>query len=148
VFSFQLTTTMSIPTLPRFHVLTLLHNPACSKSRAALALLRERSSIARPPFDLDVVNYLETPLTTTQLRSLTNYLVSAGVSPGQLVRDEPQSKDALGTAPVAEQVVAALSEHPDWLQRPIAIDWVRGRAVIGRPPEAVLSITEGVGNDE
>ncbi|KAI8057153.1 hypothetical protein BDF22DRAFT_669786 [Syncephalis plumigaleata] len=141
---------MSIPTLPRFHTLTLLHNPACSKSRAALALLQERAPKANPPFDLDVVNYLESPLTKSQLRSLTSYLVTGSNDSSnlrQLLRDEPEIASTVGTTPTAEQLVQVLHEHPAWMQRPIAVDWVRGRAVIGRPPEAVLSITEGVGQD-
>ncbi|RKP24703.1 hypothetical protein SYNPS1DRAFT_29540 [Syncephalis pseudoplumigaleata] len=139
---------MSIPTLPRFNTLTLLHNPACSKSRAALALLQERAPSAQPPFELDVVDYLKTPLTKTQLRSLTSYLVAGDSNAGslrQLLRDEPEINSTVGTTPTAEQLVQVLHEHPAWMQRPIAVDWVRGRAVIGRPPEAVLAIAEGVG---
>ncbi|KAI9592114.1 hypothetical protein BDF19DRAFT_452779 [Syncephalis fuscata] len=127
-----------------------MHNPACSKSRAALALLQDRAPNAHPPFELDVVDYLKSPLTKDQLRSLTSYLVTGsdnGPALRQLLRNEPEVSSAVGTAPSAEQLVQVLVEHPGWMQRPIAIDWVRGRAVIGRPPEAVLSISEGVGED-
>jgi arsenate reductase len=126
-----------MPSMPPFHTLTLLHNPRCSKSRAALALLTERAPNANPPFQLDVVEYLKTPLTRDQLNTIVR---SLDVPPAQLLRDEAGLPSA-----GAEQVVAALLDHPEWLQRPVAIDWVRGRAVIGRPPERVLELAEGVG---
>ncbi|CAN5603880.1 hypothetical protein BH23PSE2_BH23PSE2_03610 [soil metagenome] len=42
----------------------LLHNPRCSKSRAALALLQERD------VELDVVHYLDVPPSMDELRVL------------------------------------------------------------------------------
>ncbi|RKP10362.1 arsenate reductase [Thamnocephalis sphaerospora] len=129
---------MSMPTMPPFRTLTLLHNPACSKSRKALELLTNAAPKAHPPFTLDVVDYLGAPLTRDQLRSIVSYLKV----PGSLVREEAGLQ-----APEAEMVVATLLSHPEWMQRPVAVDWVRGRAAIGRPPEAVLEIAEGVGEE-
>ena len=48
--------------------ITLLHNPRCSKSRAALALLREHG------VEPQVVEYLREPLTAAQIRQLLGQL--------------------------------------------------------------------------
>ncbi len=44
-------------------MLTLLHNPRCSKSRQALALLKERGA------DIRIRRYLDDPLDEKELRA-------------------------------------------------------------------------------
>ena len=56
---------------------TLYHNPRCSKSRAALALLEERGA------DVEVIRYLDTPLDEAGLRDLLRRL---GRPAAELVR--------------------------------------------------------------
>ena len=46
------------------HAVTIYHNPRCSNSRRALALLRERG------IELEVIDYLEHPLDVAQLKAL------------------------------------------------------------------------------
>ncbi len=61
---------------------TLYHNPACSKSRAALALLTGRGIVP------ELVLYLENSLTIAALESLVEKL---GGEPRTLLRtDEPE----------------------------------------------------------
>ena len=111
--------------------LTIYHNPRCSKSRAALALLEENG--ASP----EVVLYLETPPDAAQLRSLLSML---GKPAAELVRrNEDEYRSAgLSAGSDDEEIIAAIVKHPRLLQRPII---VRGdRAVIGRPPENVLDL--------
>ena len=57
--------------------ITVWHNPRCSKSRTALALLEERGVEPRQ------VKYLETPPTETEIRRTLNLL---GVSAIDLMR--------------------------------------------------------------
>ena len=57
--------------------LTLYHNPRCSKSRAALALLEARGLTPT------IVHYLETPPSVEQLRELLRKL---GLPARQLLR--------------------------------------------------------------
>ncbi|HIF99192.1 MAG TPA: arsenate reductase (glutaredoxin) [Myxococcales bacterium] len=110
----------------------LYHNPGCSKSRGALALL-EPLGLA-----LDVVEYLKAPLSRAELETLLDQL---GGSPGGLVRKDKHFKE-LGLDPSdyedREAVAQILSEHPRLMERPIAV--ADGRAVIGRPPERVLEL--------
>jgi len=113
----------------------LYHNPGCSKSREALALLEPSGH------SLEVVAYLDTPLSRTELETLLGQLEEA---PGALLRKDKHFKE-LGLDPShyesREAVVQILSEHPRLMQRPIAV--ADGRAVIGRPPERVLQLLGG-----
>lgn len=110
----------------------ILHNPDCSKSREALALLEARGIAPR------VVAYLEMPPTVAELDAIVGRL---GVDPRDVMRREEPEYAALhlddpGLA--REELLAAMRAHPNLIQRPIVI--ANGRAALGRPPEAVLSI--------
>ena len=105
------------------------HNPACSKSRGALQILRDRGA------DFEVVNYLETPPSREDLARILALLPDA---PGELVRKDGHFKalglDA-GDYTTTGQVVGLLLEHPQLMQRPLVL---RGeRALIARPSEKV-----------
>jgi arsenate reductase len=107
--------------------LVLLHNPRCSKSRAARALLEERGVAFRER------RYLEDPLSPAELAELAERL---GPPRAWARRGEPAWTLA-GDAGDAE-ILAAMAAHPVLVERPIL---VRGRrAVVGRPPERVLEL--------
>jgi arsenate reductase len=107
------------------------HNPRCGKSRAALDLLRAAGQ------EPEVIEYLKTPPTKSELRELVHKLK---IAPGELVRrgEEVFKANFAGKALDDEAWLEALAAHPVLIERPIA---VRGaRAVIGRPPERVLEL--------
>ncbi|MAF65738.1 MAG: arsenate reductase (glutaredoxin) [Planctomycetes bacterium] len=109
----------------------LLHNPRCSKSRAALALLEESSA------SLEVRLYLENPLDAGELATLAGGL---GAPIGEWVRRKQPEYAAAGLGPGSDDAVilAAMAAEPILMERPIA---VRGeRALIARPPERVLEL--------
>ncbi|MEE4249608.1 MAG: arsenate reductase (glutaredoxin) [Alcanivoracaceae bacterium] len=111
---------------------TLYHNPRCSKSRQALALLQENG------IEPTLILYLETPPDTATVGNLIKQL---GLSRAHdLLRiKEPEYADA-GLTPQSSDrdVIAAMVRFPKLIERPLA---VRGkRAVIGRPPENVLQL--------
>lgn len=111
--------------------LTLYHNPRCSKSRAALELLRARGIEPR------IVEYLKTPLSALELASLLRKL---GMQPAELVRrgEEVYRERYAGRELDDAGWLAAMVEDPRLMERPVA---VRGeRAVLGRPPERVLEL--------
>lgn len=111
----------------------LLHNPRCSKSRAALALLEERGL----PFV--VRRYLDDPLSKAELDELARRL---GRPPREWIRSkEAAYTDAgLSDRSAADELVAAMAAAPILMERPILI---RGeRAAVGRPPETILSLLE------
>ncbi len=112
--------------------LLLLHNPRCSKSRAARALLEERGVPVRER------RYLEEPLSLDELRALAARLGRPAREWAR--RGEPAWRDAgLGDeAATEEEILAAMAAHPVLIERPILVCGTR--AVIGRPPERVLDL--------
>jgi arsenate reductase len=108
-----------------------LHNPRCSKSRAALELVRDAG------VELPVREYLRDPLSVDELRDIVSIL---GMRPIDIVRRGESEYKTLGLSDATpdEDVLRAMAEHPILIERPIV---VRGkRAVIGRPPETVKQI--------
>ncbi len=111
--------------------ITIYHNPRCSKSRTALALLEERGT------PLQIIEYLKTPPTRQELESLRGKL---GLSPRQWVRKgEAEYKTArLDGDSSDSQILDAMARYPILIERPIV---VRGqRAIVGRPPERVAEL--------
>jgi arsenate reductase len=110
----------------------IYHNARCSKSRATLALLQERGCAC------EVVNYLETPPSVTELTQLLDQL---GMTPRELIRsNEPDYRELGLDEPTLgdDALIAAMAAHPILIERPIVV--VNGKAAIGRPPESVLDL--------
>jgi len=112
--------------------LTIYHNPRCSKSRQTLALLTEQG------LQPNIVEYLKSPPST---ETLTTLLKQLDISPRQLLRKGEAVYKELKLANLEltdQQLIQAMSEHPKLIERPIVI--YQGRAKLGRPPEAVLTL--------
>lgn len=109
----------------------LYHNPRCSKSRAARALLEARG------VDFEIVEYLTHPLGREQLVALLNKL---GVNAHELVRKEEASfrESGLTAAADADALIDLLVAQPALMQRPILE--TATQACIARPPERVLDL--------
>jgi len=112
--------------------LGLYHNPGCSKSRGALEILREHGA------EFDVVEYLKQPLSRETLTRIAELLPDP---PEELIRKD-RNFEKLGLDPNAyttlEAVVELLLEHPELMQRPLAV--ADDRALICRPSEKVLEL--------
>lgn len=115
--------------------ITLYHNPGCSKSRATLALLEEYQR--NQGAELDVIKYLNNPLTPDQLATLVEQL---GITTHELLRSKEAAYTSRGLTPntATSELLQAISEAPILMERPIVV--CQGKAAIGRPPEQVLSI--------
>ncbi|MDW7745119.1 arsenate reductase family protein [Halomonas sp.] len=113
-------------------MITLLHNPRCSKSRQALALLEEAGA------EVTVRRYLDEPLDADELRSLVRRL--EGSVSALVRRNETEWKQLGADVEDPRQVIDAIVTHPRILQRPIADDG--RRAVVGRPPEAAFALLD------
>jgi arsenate reductase len=112
--------------------MTLYHNPRCSKSRAALQLLKERGIVP------ELVEYLTTPPDEDALRVLLGKL---GLPARALMRTgEPAYRDKRLDDPALSEddLIRAMAADPRLIERPILIQG--GRAVIARPPERVLEL--------
>lgn len=110
----------------------IYHNPRCSKSRQALALLEAAGA------DAQVVKYLETPPSAEELDAL---LTKLGMEPIEVMRTKDDLFKELGLVGKSlsrEEGIRLLVEHPALLERPIV---VKGdKAVVARPPERVSEI--------
>ena len=112
----------------------LWHNPRCSKSREAKRML-----------DVDGVSYVERrylddPPTADELDAV---LTALGRQPWEVARlSEPVAHElGMRNWPSDRQRwLAAMVEHPILIERPILVA-DDGRAVLGRPPQAVLDLT-------
>ena len=111
---------------------TLYHNPRCMKSREALELLR------RQGIEPQIREYLKDPPDSETLISLLQQL---RISPRALLRTKelPYKELNLNDKNLTDQtLIEAMVQHPILIERPIFIH--QDQAVIGRPPEQVLSI--------
>lgn len=124
---------MPMAKLPFCDGLVLLHNPRCSKSRGAVALLAERGVAA------EIRLYLEQPLSLDELREVWRRL---GVPVREWTRRQEEAYTAagLGATSTDEDLLAAMAAHPSLMERPILI--TPTGAVVGRPPELILPLLE------
>lgn len=102
----------------------LYHNPRCSKSRQARNLLSERG------IEFEDFRYLENGVHPDDIELLSNLNGIIRISD----LDSETVIDYGNTKAVAELI----SDNPRLLQRPILIS--NGVAVIGRPPENILTL--------
>jgi len=110
----------------------IYHNPRCSKSRQTLQLLQEHG------VDPDIIEYLKTPPTAAELKDILQKL---GLEPRELMRKGEAEYKASGmdnTALDNDALINGMVATPKLIERPIVL--ANGKAIIGRPPENVLTI--------
>jgi arsenate reductase len=112
--------------------ITIFHNPQCSSSRKALALIRETGE------EPTVLEYLKTPPSSDEILSLVqrmggsvrDVLRQKGTPYDELDLGNPQWTDA--------QLLDFIAQHPILIQRPIVATPMGVR--VCRPAEVVLDI--------
>jgi arsenate reductase (glutaredoxin) len=110
----------------------IYHNPRCSKSREALALLEQQGA------EIEIVPYLDTPPDNATLSELLKQL---GLTARELMRrkEAPYSELGLDDPDLSEaELVKAMCDYPRLIERPIVVK--DGRAILGRPPEKILEL--------
>jgi arsenate reductase len=109
--------------------LTIYHNPRCSKSRQALAIIEEQG------IKTEVVEYLKIPLTK---KTVKNLLVKLNLKPLDIIRtgEDVFKQKFKGKNFTDDEWIQVLIENPVLLQRPIVVD--EYKATIARSPESVL----------
>lgn len=113
-------------------MVTIYHNPRCSKSRQTLALLEQKG------IEPEIVLYLDSPPDAATLRHL---LVKLGLKPRDILRrgEDAYKENQLDDPGLSDtQLVDAMVRHPKLIERPIVVNG--DRAALGRPPEHVLTI--------
>jgi len=109
----------------------IYHNPKCSKSRQTLAIIKSETS------EFEIVEYLKKPLTTKEIIILLSQL---NINPVELVRTQEViwKETYKGKELTDIEIIKAMFENPKLIERPIVVK--NNKAVIGRPPENVLSL--------
>lgn len=118
------------------NMITIYHNPRCSKSREALTMVEQFA--ASHDLAVDVIDYLKTPPSAQQLSALRDQL---GGDARSMVRDNEEEYAQLNLAAADEAaLLTAIAAHPRLLQRPIVV--YRGKAMVGRPPERLAALLQ------
>ena len=113
--------------------LTLWHNQRCSKSRGAKEILQE-AGVA-----FDEKRYVEDPPTAAELDEV---LKALGKEPWEIARMGEDVAKELGLKGMPHDRghwIDVMVANPILIERPILVT-KDGRAVVGRPPEAVRSL--------
>jgi arsenate reductase len=112
-------------------MITIYHNPRCSKSRECLQLLElQEKSFA-------TVKYLNEPLTKKEISSLLKKL---GIAPIALVRQKETVwiENYKGKELSDDAIITAMADNPLLIERPIVVNG--NKAVIARPAERIKEI--------
>jgi len=110
-------------------IVTIYHNPRCSKSRETLALLYDRG--LKP----EIILYLHSP---PSAKSMRNLLQKLGLTARELMRTTEQEYRDLGLDNKSfseDRLIQAMIENPKLIERPIVVH--NQKAVLGRPPENI-----------
>ncbi|HUC12757.1 MAG TPA: arsenate reductase (glutaredoxin) [Stellaceae bacterium] len=110
--------------------LTMYHNPRCNTSRRTLAMLRERG------IEPQIIEYLKTPPSAHELKQILRQL---DIPAAKLLRKKEAAAAGIDPKTLSEdELIAAMVKNPIVIERPIVVS--EGKAALGRPPEAVLSV--------
>ena len=112
-------------------MISIYHNPRCSKSRQGLALLEESGK------KFEIIRYLEDKLSSHKLESIISKL---GIKPIELIRKNEAiwKSDYKSKILSDREIIDAMVTNPKLIERPIVVN--KTKAVVGRPTETILSI--------
>jgi len=113
-------------------MITIYHNPRCSKSRECHTLLIDTKG-----HETEVINYMLDLFTEKTLKNLIGLL---NIEPIQLVRKNESiwKSDFKGKEMTPTEVIEAMVAYPKLIQRPIVVNG--DKAVVARPLELIESI--------
>lgn len=110
---------------------TIWHNPRCSKSREALAILE-----ATPGVEVAIVEYLKAPPSRAELAAA---YARGAISPRDAYRKGEDIAKELKLADASDDAILdAMAAHPILIERPVVL--TDKGVVIGRPPEKVRTV--------
>ena len=111
----------------------IYHNPRCSKSRETLNLIKEKKH------KIEITEYLKYNLRVIELEEIIGKL---GINAIDLVRKKEDIwiENYKGKDLTEKEMVEAMVKHPKIMERPIVVNGEK--AIIGRPPENVLTILD------
>ena len=114
-------------------MISIYHNPKCSKSRKTLEILRKKKKKPK------IIQYLiETPkdFELIQIADMLNTEVSGIARLREISNKHENSLSSMDNYSASKW----LSDNPKYIERPIVINHKKNKAVICRPPEKVLEV--------
>jgi arsenate reductase len=108
---------------------TIYHNPRCGKSRDTLKLIEGKGIAPK------VIEYLQTPPSAGELTAI---LAKLGMKPKDILRRKEAKEAGIEPDLPDEKLLALMVANPIVIERPIVL--AGGKAILGRPPETVLTI--------
>ncbi|MGI9270440.1 MAG: arsenate reductase (glutaredoxin) [Woeseiaceae bacterium] len=117
-------------------MLTIYHNPRCSKSRQTLEIITESG------IEPAIVQYLENPPDAARILHMAGLLRIPVAA--LLRRGEDDFKNATDLPDLDDDAALAnwIEQNPRVLERPIVVDDSGDRAIVGRPPENVRELID------
>ncbi|WP_057831788.1 arsenate reductase (glutaredoxin) [Colwellia sp. TT2012] len=112
---------------------TIYHNPRCSKSRQTLALLEEQ--VQQTKQEITIIEYLKSPLDHENIKQLLAQLNCSAIEMMRTKETEFTEQNLKGAS--EDELINAMANTAKLVERPIVTDG--SKAIIGRPPENVLS---------
>lgn len=113
-------------------MITIYHNPRCTKSRQTLELIQSKG------LEPKIVEYLKTP---PSAKELDDILQKLKLEPQDITRTKEEVYEKLGLKNKSlsrAEMIDVLVKNPVLIERPIVVK--DEKAAIGRPPEKVLEI--------
>lgn len=112
-------------------MITIYHNPRCSKSREGLSVLEASGK------QFNIVAYLKDVPTE---KELTEIIKKLNMAPIDLIRKNEAiwKSDFKGKELSNKDIIKAMVNNPKLIERPIVING--NQAIIGRPPELIKTI--------
>lgn len=112
-------------------MITIYHNPRCTKSREGLQILENSGK------EFEIVKYLDEPISKEKLKEIITLL---GIKPIELVRKNEAiwKSDYKGKQLSDDAIITAMVNNPKLIERPIVINGKK--ATIGRPPTQILDV--------
>lgn len=109
----------------------IYHNPRCRKSRETLQLIQEKGG------EVEVIEYLNNIPSKEELTHLIQLL---GITAEQLLRkgEAVFKENFKGKTMSNEEWIEVMIANPKLIERPIVVKG--NKAVLGRPPENVLTL--------
>ena len=109
-------------------LITIWHNPRCSKSREALSILEENGC------EKDIVKYLETNPNAATIKNLLKMLKldARGL---MRTKEDIYKELKLKDEQDEEKLIEAMATNPKLIERPVLIK--DGKAIIGRPTSII-----------
>ena len=99
-------------------------------------LAQDPGAAAREGVEPTIIEYLKSPYTAAQLKQLLGQLKMPA---SKLVRKKEAAAAGIDPAALSEdELIQAMAKNPIIVERPIVVSG--GKAALGRPPEAALSV--------